>query len=132
MLADLVGEVISSIVGDGLLELFVSRDSTPQPAPPEGEWNASLPSLAAFLAGISAPFCGLSAWLLLRGESEPLVWLLFGVSVTVAMLSAVLAHRALEITTRRRVLARRALWLSRATIVAGFLAALIAIARSAA
>jgi hypothetical protein len=44
------------------------------------------------------------------------------------MLSGVLAHRALEVTGRRRVLARIGLWLSRATVVAGLLAALVSVA----
>lgn len=60
MLADLVGEVISSIVGDAVVGLLFPGASRPQPPPPEGEWNASLGSLAAFLAGVAALFCGLA------------------------------------------------------------------------
>ena len=102
--------------------------SKPQPSPPEGEWNASLGSLAAFLAAVAALFCGIAMFGLLRVR-EPLLWLFLGGSVLVAMLSGVLAHRALEVTGRRRALARIGLWLSRATIVAGLFAALVAAER---
>lgn len=128
MLADLVGEVISSIVGDAAIGLLFPGASKPQPSPPEGEWNASLGSLAAFLAGVAALFCGLSTIWLLRGVTDVLPWLFLGGSVMVAMLAGVLAHRALEVTSRRRSLARIGLWLSRATIVTGLLAAVLAMA----
>jgi len=128
MLADLVGEVISSIVGDAISDVLSPGSAEPRPAPPEGEWDASLPSLAAFLAGIAALFCGLSVFGVLRGMREPLLWLFLGGSVMVAILSGVLAHRALEVTRRRRALARTGLWLSRATMVAGVLAALVSLA----
>jgi hypothetical protein len=132
MLADLVGEVVSSIVGEAITELlFPGGVSKPQPPPRQGEWNASLGSLAAFLAGIAALFCGISAYGVLRGVGEPLLWVFLGGSVLVAMLSGVLAHRALEVTGRRRALARIGLWLSRATIIAGLFAALVAGARLA-
>jgi len=128
MLADLVGEVVSSIVGEAITELLFPGVSKPQPSPPEGEWNASLGSLAAFLAAVAALFCGIAMFGLLRVR-EPSLWLFLGGSVLVAMLSGVLAHRALEVTGRRRALARIGLWLSRATIVAGLFAALVAAAR---
>jgi hypothetical protein len=48
MLADFVGEVISSIVGDVIVEVLFPSVLKPQRSPSEGEWNASLGSLAAF------------------------------------------------------------------------------------
>jgi uncharacterized membrane protein len=128
MLADLVGEVVSSILGDAIIGLLFPGVSRSQPSPPEGEWNASLGSVAAFLAGVAALFCGISAFGVVRGVRETWLWLFLGGSVMVAMLSGVLAHRALEVTGRRRALARIGLWLSRATIVAGLLAAFVSVA----
>lgn len=128
MLADLVGELVWSIVGEAIMGLLFPGVSKPQPSPPEGEWNASLGSLAAFLAGVAALFCGISALGVLRGVREEFLWLFLGGSVALAMLSGVLAHRALEVTGRRRALARIGLWLSRATIVAGLLATLVSVA----
>ena len=81
------------------------------------------------LAGIAALFCGLITFGVLRGVSDTWLWLCLGGSVLVAILSAVLAHRALEVTSRRRALARISLWLSRATICTGLVAAVVAIAR---
>jgi hypothetical protein len=57
-----------------------------------------------------------------------LLWLFLDGSVMLAMLSGVLAHRALEVTGRRRALTRIGLWVSRATIATGFLAALVSFA----
>jgi uncharacterized membrane protein len=128
MLADFVAELMSSIVGDAIVGLLFPSVSKPQPSPPEGEWNASLGSLAAFLAGIAAVFCGLSTFGVLRGMTDVLLWVFLSGSVIVAMLSGVLAHRALEMTSRRRALAKIALWLSRATILTGLLAAVVSIA----
>ena len=128
MLADLVGEVVSFLVGDAIVEVLFPGASKRQPLPLEGEWNASLASLATFLAGVAALFCGISAVGVFQGVREPLLWLLLGGSVIVAMVSGVLAHRALEVTGRRRALARVGLWLSRATIVADLLAALVSVA----
>ena len=128
MLADFVGEVVSSMVGDGIVAWLFPGISKPQPSPREGEWNASLGSLSAFLAGIAPVFCALATFGVLRGISDVLLWLLPGGSVLVAIFSAVLAHRALEATSRRRALAKISLWLSRTTICTGLLAAVLAIA----
>jgi hypothetical protein len=128
MLGEIVGELLSSIVGDAIIGLLFPGVSKPRPSPPEGDWNASLASLAAFLAGIAALFCGISIWGAVRGIREPLLWLFLGGSLVVAMASGILAHRAMEVSGRRRALARIALWLSRAAIVAGVLAALASVA----
>lgn len=78
MLADLVGEVVSSVAGEAIIEWLFPGLSKPQPSPPEGEWNASLGSLAVFLAGVAALFCGISVFGVLRGVREPLLWLFLG------------------------------------------------------
>ena len=128
MLVDFVGEIVSSIVGDAIIGWLFPGVSKLQPSPPEGEWNASLGSLAAFLAGVAALFCGVTALGVLRGVTAVWLWLFLGASMIVAMLSGVLAHRALEVTGRRRALARIGLWLSRATILTGLLAAVLSMA----
>jgi hypothetical protein len=86
MLADLVGEAVSLIVGDAIIGFLFPGLSKPQPSPPEGEWNASLGSLSAFLAGVAALFCGVSALGVLRGAREAPLWLFLGGSVVLAML----------------------------------------------
>lgn len=129
MLADLIGELVSSIVGDAIVEFLFPGASKPQPPPPEGEWNASLGSLAAFLAAVAATFCGMSAFgVVVEGVREMVLWLFLGGSIIVAMLSGIMARRALEVTHRRRALATIGLWLSRATIVAGLVAAVASLA----
>ena len=124
---DLVGEVVSSILGEAVIEWLFPGLSREQPTPPEGEWKASLPSLAAFLAGVAALFCGLSAVGVLRGMTDLLLWAFLGGAVMLAILSSVLAHRALEVTGRRRGLAKTGLWLSRATIFFGLLTAVLSV-----
>ncbi len=128
MLADLLGEVISSIVGDAIIELLFPGVWKPQPSPPEGEWNTSVGSLAAFLASVAALFCGVAAFGVLRGMTDAPLWVFLFGAVMLAMLSGVLAHRALEVSGRRRALARLGLWLSRATVLTGLLAAALSIA----
>ena len=128
IVAELVSEVVLSIVGETIGRLVFPGSSRPEPPPKEGQWNASLGSLAAFLAGIAALFGGLAAFGLLRGVTHALVWILSAGALLIALVSGVLAHRALEVTNRRRALARIGLWLSRATILAGLLAAALSLA----
>lgn len=127
MLADLIGEVISSIVGDALVGVLSPDASKPKPPAPEEDWNASLGSRAAFLSSVAAMFCALSAFGVLHGARETLPWLFLGGSIVVAMLSGIMARRALEKTTRRRTLATLGLWVSRATIAAGLVAAVVSL-----
>jgi hypothetical protein len=86
MLSDLVGHVVSAIVGEAIFES------------------------------------------LFPGRSKPEPWLVLGGALIVAMVAGVLAQRALEVTRRRRALTRFGLWLSRATVLSGLLAAVLAIA----
>jgi uncharacterized membrane protein len=127
MLADLIGEVVTSIVGEAIWARLFPDSVRPQPSPPEGEWNASLGSLAAFLASIAALFLAIAGSSILRGISDLLLWLFLGGAVALAIVSSVLAHRALEVTQRRRTLAKIGLWLSRAAIVTGLLVAVLSI-----
>ena len=128
VIADVVGEIVSTIVGDGIAELLFPGRSNDQSPPREGEWNASLGSLGAFLAVIALMFCGLASRGVLAGLANAWVWLMLGGSVIVAMVAGFLAHRALEVTSRRRGLARFGVWLSRATIWVGILAAALSLA----
>jgi hypothetical protein len=121
MLADLIGEVVTSIVGEAMWAWLFPDSVRPQPSPPEGEWNASLGSLAAFLGSVAALFVAVAGFGTLRGSTATLMWLFLAGAVALAVLSGVLAHRALEVTHRRRALARIGLWLSRATIVTGLM-----------
>jgi uncharacterized membrane protein len=128
MLGDLAGEVISSIVGDGIIELLFPGVWKPERSLLEGQWNASLGSLSAFLASVAAIFCGLATLGILRGMTDTPVWVFLGGAGMLAILAGVLAHRALEVTNHRRALARFGLWLSRATVLTGILAAALSIA----
>lgn len=128
MLSDLVGHVVSAIVGEAILDSLFPGRSKPQPPPPEGEWNASLGSVAAFLSAIAAMFCGPAVLGLLQGITDTFLWIVLGGALIVAMVAGVLARRALEVTRRRRALARIGLWLARATVLTGLLAAVLAIA----
>ena len=128
IVGELVGEAVSSIVGETIGQLVFPGASRPEPPLKEGEWNASLGSLAAFLSAIAAIFGGLAAWGLLRGLTNALLWLFLAGALLLAMVSGVLVHRALEVTNRRRALARMGLWLSRATVIGGLLAAVLSLA----
>ena len=90
--------------------------------------DASLGSVAAFLSAIAAISCGLAGVGLLQGITDTFIWLVLGGALLVAMVAGVLARRALEVTRRRRALARIGLWLARATVLTGLLAAVLAIA----
>jgi len=79
------------------------------------------------LSAVAAMFCALSAFGVLEGIRGMLLWLPLGGSIIVAMLSGIMARRALEVTTRRRTLATLGLWLSRATIAAGFVAVVVSL-----
>ncbi|HET7618031.1 MAG TPA: hypothetical protein VFK20_05935, partial [Vicinamibacterales bacterium] len=125
MLSDLVSDLVSTIVGETIVEWIFPRPFPPEPPPIEGVWNASLGSLAAFLAGIAALFCGEASWGVLVGAPLAFLWPFLAGSVAVAVLSGFLARRALHVTHRRRALARIGLWVSRGTIAAGILAALV-------
>ena len=50
MVAGLLGEVVSSIVGDTIIGLLFPGVSKPQQPPSEGEWNASLGTATATTA----------------------------------------------------------------------------------
>lgn len=128
MLGELIGELALSMLGEAIVGSLFPGLAKPQPSPPEGEWNASLGSLAAFVAVIAAMFCGISALGVLNGARDTLSWPILGSSLIVAVLSGALARRAIEVTQRRRALARIGLWLSRATIVVGLVAAVAALA----
>jgi hypothetical protein len=128
MLASLLGEVVTSIVGETIIGLLLPDVSKPKSSPPEGEWNASLGSLAVFLASIAALVCGLATSGVLRGMTDSLLSLLLGGAVMLAIFAGVLAHRALEVTGRRRALARIGLWLSRVTILTALFAVALLIA----
>jgi uncharacterized membrane protein len=128
IVGELVGEVVLSIVGETIGGFVFPGDRRPELPPKGGEWNASLGSLAAFLAGVAALFGGLAAFGVLRGVTHALLWILLAGALLIAMVSGVLAHRALEVTNRRRALARIGLWLSRATILTGLVAAALSFA----
>jgi hypothetical protein len=128
MLADFIGDVVSSIVGDAIVGFLFPAASKPMPPPPEGEWNASLGSLAAFLAAVAAMFGGPFVFLALRGDRNMVLWPFVASSMIVAIVAGSMARRALKVTARRRALARLGLWLSRATLAAGVIAALASFA----
>ena len=126
MLADLAGEIVLSVVGEAVVECLFPAVRKPQTRPQEGEWNASLGSVAAFLSAVAALFCVPAMRAVLRGDAATLFWGILGGSVLLAMFAGVLAYRALLVTDKRRTLASVGLWLSRGTIGAGLLAAAVA------
>jgi hypothetical protein len=127
MLEEFIGDVVSCIVGDAIVGFLFPAALKPMP-PPEGEWNASLGSLAAFLAAVAAMFGGPFVFLALRGDRNMVLWPFVATSMIVAIVAGSMARRALKVTARRRALARLGLWLSRATLAAGVIAALASFA----
>jgi hypothetical protein len=70
MLGDILGEIFSAIIGDALLGwLWPNRPKRPWP-PPEGQWNASLGSVAGFLGGLSILFVGAMTIVAARGRQD--------------------------------------------------------------
>jgi hypothetical protein len=131
MLGDILGEIVSAVVGDALLGwLWPQRPTQPWP-PPEGQWNASLGSIAAFLGGVSALFVGTATLVLVQGrrdEDVPLLVLL-AIGFGCAFLGSTLARRTFTVTPRRHHVAAIGLWCSRASIMSGVVALLVLLSR---
>src|SRR5262245_51762441 len=116
MLGDVLNELVASMIGETLTGwLFPSR-ARAQPPPKEGEWNASLGSIAAFLGGVAAIFGLFSAAAIVREHSDSWSWGFLIVAVVLALIAGILARRTFEVTNRRHILARLGLWLSRVTV----------------
>jgi hypothetical protein len=126
MLAQIIGEIVATMLGEAVMEALFPSWSKPQPKPEEGMWNASLGSVAAFLAAVAAMFGGISSVGILTGRHGSPFWITLVIAVLVALAAGVLSHRTFEVTRRRHALAYVGLWISRATVAV----ALVAIALS--
>jgi hypothetical protein len=115
LIVDLLSELLLAIVGDVLGGSLLSRD-TATPQPPEGEWNASSGSLAAFLAGLGALFGGIAVIVMHRGPSDVPLALFFAIGLFSTAAATILARRSFHVTSRRRGLAKGALWAARGTM----------------
>ena len=107
MLDHILGEIVSSIIGDAFFGwLFPNRPKQPWP-PPEGMWNASLGSVAAFLGGLAAMFVITVCMVNAQGRIDEDPPLLFGliVALGLALTGGVLAKRTFVVTSRLHVLA---------------------------
>jgi hypothetical protein len=118
MLAEIVGEIAAAIVGEAALGWLLPARERSAP-PPEGELNASCGSMAAFLAGLGALFCGTACLtMVLSPDLDNPYPLFFAIAFASSALGAALARKTFRVTTRRLALAKAALWVSRVTIVA--------------
>jgi hypothetical protein len=132
MLGDVLGEIFSAIIGDALLGwLWPNRPKQPWP-PPEGQWNASLGSVAGFLGGLSVLFVGTVTIVVAQGrqdEDVPLLVML-GVGLLTAFLGAALAKRTYLVSSRRHQVATIGLWCSRVSVAVGIVAAVVLFSRA--
>lgn len=131
MLGDILGEVFSAIIGDALLGwLWPHRPKQPWP-PPEGQWNASLGSVAGFLGGLSVLFVAAVAIVIAQGRQDDVpVLTMLGVGLLSAFLGAALARRTYLVSSRRHQFAAIGLWCSRASIAVGILAIVVLLRRA--
>jgi len=132
MLGDILGEVFSTIIGDALLGwLWPNRPKAPWP-PPEGQWNASLGSVAAFLGALSVLFVGTVAIIVAQGrrDEDVALFVMLGVGLLSAFLGTALATRTYLVSSRRHQFAAIGLWCSRASIALGIVAAVILLSRA--
>jgi hypothetical protein len=116
MLAQIIGEIVATMLGEAIMGALFPNWSKPQPPPEEGVWNASLGSVAAFVATVAAMFGGISSIGILTGRHGNPFWIILVIAVLVALAAGVLSHRTFEVTRRRHALAYVGLWLSRATV----------------
>ena len=124
MLVSVFGEIVSSIIGDAFLGWLFPNWQRPTPPPPEGVWNASLGSIAAFLSGLAAMFVVTPSFVIAQGRTDeeiPLLIMLV-VALGLAITGGVLARRTFLVTPRRHTLASIALWCSRVSVILGVFA----------
>jgi hypothetical protein len=128
MLGQIIGELVASILGEAVLGALFPNWSKPQRPPEEGVWNASLGSVAGFLAAVAAIFGGLSSIGIVTGRQGSPFWIILTIAVLMALVAGMLAHRTFEVTRRRHTLACVGLWLSRATVTVALVAVVLSIA----
>ena len=132
MLGDILGEVFSAIIGDALLGwLWPNRPKQPWP-PPEGQWNASLGSVAGFLGGLSVLFVVTVSIVVAQGRQgdDVVLFVMLGVGLLSAVLGAALARRTYLVSSRRHQFAAIGLWCSRASIALGIVTTVVLLNRA--
>jgi hypothetical protein len=117
MLFDLLAEAVMEFLAEGAFEGLFSGWSKPEPPPREGQWSASLGSVAVFLAALGATCTGLAGAVIIRGLLDGELLFVLAVGVALALLAHSLAMRTFVATKRRHLLAHAAIWLSRATLL---------------
>jgi hypothetical protein len=123
VLSDVLTELVVSIAGEAIGEALLPRRGAVSVPMPEGHLNASMGSLAAFLAGLSLLFG--SAILLLAVGGRAFPFPLLGLTLFLAVAAGLLARRTFRVTNRRWPLARAALWVARIMIFATLVALLL-------
>lgn len=116
MLGQILGDLVAAMLGDAVMGTLFPGWSEPEPRPEEGEWNASMGTVAAFLALVAAMFGGLASFAIIAGIYDAVMSGFLVLSLLTALAAGALAHRTFRVTKRRHALARVALWLSRATV----------------
>src|SRR5262245_30338708 len=72
MLTQIIGEIVTTVLGEAVIGALFPNWSKPQPPPKEGVWNASLGSVGAFVAAVAAVFVGISI-IGMRSARQPIV-----------------------------------------------------------
>jgi hypothetical protein len=131
MLGDLIGEAISSIIGEAFIGWLFPNWHKRTPLPPEGEWNASLGSVAAFLGSLATMFVMTPIIVMIQGRSDEDVPLFFMLvfALVLCLVAGASARRAFRVTLRRRALALVGLWSSRVAFISGILATSVLLIR---
>jgi len=105
--------MLGQILLEMLIQLFVPSIRRPDPPPAEGEYNASLGSIAAFLALLAVLFSvPLALIVVVKSRLDPDMMWMFGISAVFAILGITAAYGTFRVTWRRHTLARAALWSS--------------------
>ena len=118
MLGDILGELVSSIVGDILFEgWFPNRKSSASP-PAESKWTAFGGIVAAFLAGLGILFWAVTALMFAQSQPSEFPFPIFSFAFIPSLAGGMLARRAIRRNCRYRTLGAAALWVARFTIAA--------------
>jgi hypothetical protein len=118
MLGEVIGAIVTAVIGDALLGWLVPNWRRPTPPPLEGMWNASLGSVAAFLSGLALTLSVLPLLAPSHGRDDDVALLiLLTVAVGFGVTGGILARRTFQVSSRRHALARVGLWCARASIV---------------
>jgi hypothetical protein len=120
MLGDILGEVLSSIVGDILFEGFFPNRKLSASPPTESKWTAFWGIAAALLAGLGTILWGVTAVRFAQSRPSEFPFPIFSFAFIPSLAAGMLARRSLRRNCRYRTLGAAALWVARFTIAATF------------